>query len=92
MSAREASLVRRIIARLRDRPRSFTLKIHGTPFGVVGIPDLLHLEGGIYLWLEVKRPGERPTRRQRFIHDRIRRAGGTVAVVHSWEDVEELIK
>jgi hypothetical protein len=51
----------------------------------IGMPDLYatHEAWGVSAWLEVKRPGEQPTKAQREWHDRTRAAGVAVLVVTS---------
>lgn len=54
----------------------------------VGIPDLYatHAAWGVAAWIEVKRPGEKPTKAQREWHERTRAAGPPVLVVTSAAD------
>ena len=52
-----------------------------------GTPDLLIvMSGGRLLWIEVKRPGERPTETQKKRHKELRDMGHSVAVCHSLDD------
>lgn len=61
-----------------------------------GMPDLhiSHAAWGIAgWWIEVKRPGERPSKVQREWHERHRAAGGVVIVATSAEEaVEEITR
>ncbi len=52
------------------------------------MPDLYatHAAWGVAAWLEVKRPGEKPTRAQLEWHERTRAAGTPVLVVTSAVD------
>lgn len=54
----------------------------------IGLPDLFacHPVHRRFAWLEVKRPGEQPTRSQREWHDTVRAAGCPVHVVHSAQE------
>lgn len=60
----------------------------------VGVPDLYlqHRRLPLTLWVEVKRPGERPNANQAAWHERERRAGGTVLVVHSGHDLHRALE
>jgi len=70
---------------------AWQLKIVGNQFMRTGVPDILVCYKGFFLALEVKRPGETPTKIQVYEMDRIKDAGGISEVVRSIEDVRELI-
>ena len=55
-----------------------------------GTPDL-HVVG-LDLWLEVKLPGQRPSKIQEQWHARARRAGASVEVVHSVGEAIEVAR
>jgi hypothetical protein len=58
---------------------------------LAGVPDLwLGYKGKTY-FMEVKRPGENPTTKQKLIHKALNRCGFTVYVVRSVEDVESIL-
>lgn len=82
----------RLVAKIRsylERRNVFVFKVHGgdNPFQEVGIPDLLCCHRGMFLALEVKQPGEEPSKKQDHVLRRIEAAGGITAVVDSVEDV-----
>jgi hypothetical protein len=54
----------------------------------VGMPDLYatHEAWGVAAWLEVKRPGEKPSKAQQAWHERQRAAGVHVLIVTSAAD------
>lgn len=54
----------------------------------VGMPDLFasHAAWGVSAWIEVKRPGQKPTPEQLAWHERQRAAGVNVLVVTSGAD------
>lgn len=58
-----------------------------------GIPDLYasHAAWQLRVWIEVKRPGEKPSKVQREWHEKERAAGGTVLIATSAAHVLELI-
>lgn len=68
--------------------------IHGgdNPFQEVGIPDLLCCYSGIFIGLELKVPGGKPSARQRHNLKKIEAAGGYGRVVDSVEEVEHLLE
>ena len=51
----------------------------------IGMPDLFvaHPVRKVYAWMEVKRPGKKPTEQQAAWHEAVRDAGCPVLVVHS---------
>ena len=57
-----------------------------------GIPDIVCCKDGRFIALEVKRPGEHMTPIQMAQMRRVNEAGGTVYVVHSVEEVKEILK
>lgn len=63
------------------------MKIHGGPYQMSGVPDVLCVKRGVAVFLEVKRPGEKPTEIQKARMEEIRRVGGAeCAVVTSKEE------
>ena len=42
----------------------WTMKIHGGPYQISGVPDLLCIRNGEAVFLEVKQPGKKPTQIQ----------------------------
>lgn len=84
----EAAIVRRVVAALRARG-AWAEKIHGSPYQRAGLPDVDCVYRGRAVKLEVKRPGERPTRVQLRVLGELQAAGAVTAVVTS--DVEALL-
>ena len=57
-----------------------------------GTPDLLAiLKSGRVLWIEVKRPGEKPTAEQLAEHARLLRDGHAVAVVTTVQEAVDAV-
>ena len=68
-------------------------KTHGGSYGtVVGLPDVLCIKGGRAVWLEVKRPGEEPTRIQLHRHRELIGYGCAVTTVFSAGDAKEFLE
>lgn len=68
------------------------MKVHGGPFQLAGVPDLLCLRGGAALFLEVKQPGKRATPIQQRRMQEIEREGGVAChVVTSREQAAEYL-
>lgn len=55
-----------------------------------GIPDLMALKNGKTVFIEVKRPGNKPTPLQLFRHDQLRRKGFEVIVATKISDIQYL--
>ena len=91
---REATYARR----LRDElsrvwgPRCCYFKIHGGPYQTAGIPDILLCFDGVFLGIELKRPGGRLTPLQNVTLQRIRAAGGEGLVITTDTPVDEAIR
>jgi hypothetical protein len=101
VATNESGLVREIVRAVHERfPGSFGFKVHGGPFQVVGLPDLIFCIGGWFVGLEVKfqHPGEsvegalsRTTALQWAQIGNIKRAGGVAAVVASVQEALDVI-
>lgn len=59
--------------------------------GRVGVPDRMVLLHGFMLFVEVKAPGKKPTPAQKREHTRLGVQGFSVAVVDTFERVDNLI-
>lgn len=82
MSQPEARLGRQIRKALEERG-AFMFKIHGGPTMMAGLPDLIGVWKGRFIAIEVKMPGNHPSKIQERVIDKIRAAGGRVVVAHS---------
>lgn len=90
--ALERDIQKAIMAYLKARPGSFTLKLAAGPYSTPGVPDVLHVEDGRAYFFEVKRPGCKPTLLQLSMIDKLRTAGATAEVVYRLEDVTEVLE
>lgn len=77
------AVIRELVAR-----GYWTTKIHGGPYQRAGIPDVLAVKDGRALWVEVKRPGEKPTKIQEHVMAGLRAAGCVVIVASSSGDID----
>lgn len=59
----------------------------GTRLHDTGTPDLMAQKNGITIWIEVKRPGKKPTKAQLEAHQKIRDNGFKVYVVTSLKEL-----
>ncbi len=75
----------------RKYPTSKLYKIHGSPYQERGIPDLVGCINGRFVALEVKRPGEKPTKYQENQLQAIGTAGGVTGVVTSELEALKLV-
>ena len=64
----------------------WVMKIHGGPQQLAGVPDLLCIREGVTVWLEVKRPGCKPTPLQLVRMAEIERVGGVRCFVVTTRD------
>lgn len=77
---RESSIVASIV-RVAEQCGWWVMKIHGGPYQMSGVPDLLCLKDGRAVFLEVKQPGKRPTAIQSRRMTEIERVGGAACHV-----------
>ncbi len=71
--------------------RIWWFKIHGSPLQRAGVPDLLVIFKGEHIFFEIKQPGHKATQIQQVQIDRINSADGTAVVVHSKEEMLEIL-
>jgi len=78
--------------RMMSDAGTWWIKIHGTPYGRRGVPDLLICRNGRFIAAEIKPKREKPTRLQMIEIDRIQAAGGRAAVVRSGAEMAMLLE
>ena len=89
---RESSIVAAIV-RVAKSLGWWVMKVHGGPYQLAGVPDLLLLKNGTAVFMEVKQPGKQPTAIQRQRMAEIEREGGAAChVVTSKEQARELLE
>lgn len=92
MAQRESKKSRDIM-KVLTAAGAFCFKIHGGAYMLAGLPDIICCyQGGFYAFETKMRPQDKPSKIQRFIHTRIQRAGGVVAVVRSAEEALEIMR
>ena len=87
----ESSLTKSIMRKLRSKG-GFWIKIHGGPFQVLGIPDIIGCYRGRFCAFEVKRPGRDLTRIQAATIQMIKKAGGLALMITSFEEAEAVLR
>ena len=89
---REATIVAAIV-RVAESLGWKPIKIHGGPYQLAGLPDLLCLQKGHAVWLEVKQPGKKPTEIQARRMNELEVKGGTPChVVTSKEEASACLR
>lgn len=86
----ETFLVKQLMREL-TRMGAYAVKNHGNQFSGRGHPDITACLHGRYLGIEAKMPGGKATPLQLYNIERIRQAGGIAAVVHSVEELREVL-
>ena len=92
---RKAPLERTIVAKVMATAKAmgwWAMKTHGSAYSVAGLPDVLAIKDGRAVWMEVKRPGEEPTRIQTHRHRELAGHGCPVTVVCSVGDAKEFLE
>ncbi|ABW18841.1 VRR-NUC domain-containing protein [Alkaliphilus oremlandii] len=88
---KEKAIQNKIVQYLKQQPNTWFFKTHGGMYQVAGIPDLILCYMGHFVALEIKRPGEKPTKLQEKVLKDIQEAGGISVVVHSLLDVKSVL-
>lgn len=60
--------------------------------GQTGVPDRLFIRRGRVIFLEIKRPGEKPTEKQYSKHREMRNYGAEVYWVDNLDDAKAILK
>jgi hypothetical protein len=82
----ETVLQGKIQSAVRRQFAGYWWKNHGTAFSKGGLPDIMGIVNGIFFALEVKLPGEQPTKRQLAVCTQLEAGGAKVAIVYSVEE------
>lgn len=92
----ERVIVKKVIDKLNKLKKVRAIKVHGGGFGSGGQPDVtgcIMTDGiGWRFDLEGKRPGQKPTERQKKEMERWGACGSIVGVFTCWEDVVEIFR
>lgn len=89
---RESSIVAAVV-RLAKQRGYWVMKIHGGPYQLAGVPDLLCIKHGKALFLEVKQPGKKATAIQRSRMNEIETQGGAACfVVTNYEEADACLR
>jgi len=88
----EKNLQENILKYLRKVPDSFVYKIHGSKYGISGLPDICFVWQGKPYYFEVKAPGGKLTAQQAQRIEELHAAGAIVAVVSSAKEVRGIIE
>lgn len=94
-TARESEIVSAIVGVLSKVPESQVFKTHGSAFSASGVPDLFFtcsMIGGRAVWVEVKRPGQSPTRVQAARMSALSRSGALCYVWRSADDARRFVR
>lgn len=86
----EKSIVKKIMKQL-ESDGYFCVKIHGGAFQLAGLPDILALKDGLAAWIEVKRPGGKPTKLQTAMLQKMQRFGCCAGVATNIEEAMEIV-
>lgn len=88
----EKDLRRKMVKRLEEVPGCRVRVVHGGPHQSAGEPDLDAVICGVPLKIEVKLPGNKPTKLQAHVIDEWRAAGAVAGWADSMDTLEALIE
>jgi len=86
----EKTITNNIIRYLNSLPACYARKVHSSRYAS-GFPDVICVREGIAIFIEVKRPGNRPTPLQLSELERWREAGAITLVAYSVDDVKDIM-
>lgn len=69
----------------------FGYKVHGNPYQIAGLPDLIYCISGRFVGIEVKLPGKGPTKLQKATLSMLNDAGAIVGVATTPGEACDLI-
>lgn len=93
--AKKGPLERVIVAKVMAAAKAlgyWSMKNHGSAFSLAGVPDVLVIKDGKACWMEVKRPGEKPTPIQVARMRELASVGCPVAVVTSGDEAKKFLE
>lgn len=79
------------IRRALEAEGAFVFKVHGSGMMMAGLPDLIGCYRGRFFGVEVKMPGNKPSKIQLHVMRKIKEAGGRVCVAYSVQDAYDAI-
>lgn len=88
-------LEKTIVAKVMAQAKSlgwWPAKMHGNAFMLAGLPDVLVIKDGMAAWMEVKRPGQTPSKIQLHRMRELTGHGCPVAVVTSAAQAKEFLE
>lgn len=87
----EKTITQSIIRYLNKLPCCYARKIHGSRY-TAGFPDIICVREGMPVWIEVKRPGKKPTQLQVIELEKWRECGSLTMIAYSVDDVRNLMQ
>lgn len=88
---RETEIVKAILKYLKNDLHVFAYKTHGSPYQLIGLPDIIGCHNGRFFAIEVKSAVGRPTQHQLIVLEQIRNAGGVAGICRSVIEAEQLM-
>jgi len=83
---KEELVQKRVVAWLKKQ-KIWYMKVHGGPYQMAGVPDLMIIYHGQAIFVELKATGKKPTRLQAAVMSELARAGAIVF----WGDDPDII-
>lgn len=88
----ESTLQRKIQKYLKEKlPDAVVWKNHGNQYSVIGLPDIMCIYDGKLICIEVKIEGNKTTKLQEVMLEKLHIAGAISSVAYSIDDVEKLL-
>ncbi len=90
----ESKIVKEILTWIKKEPKSFFFKIHGSPFQMAGISDLIGLMNGNFYAIEVKKKTDKKgaSPLQKYFLLKVKKCGGRSFLARSLKEVQVMIR
>jgi Holliday junction resolvase len=92
MGGPEKNLTDRVLDELNSWPQTEAIKKHGSMYGKVGDPDIFGCTQGRTFLIEMKRPGETPSKIQRYRLRKWKQAGAIVGWADTFEGAIGIVR
>lgn len=88
----EKDIQRQILRWLNSQRGIYAFKVAQGMYSQIGISDIIACVNGKFVAFEIKRPGAKATKLQKYFLYRINECGGHGYIVYSLDEVKEIVR
>lgn len=92
VTMKEKNIVKQIQEYLKTKENIYFWKNHGNQYSKIGLPDIMVVEKGKLYAFEVKTDKGKPTEKQIYEIELLRKAGAVAEIVRSKEEVQKILE